>query len=48
MHLVVPQMFYNKDSFGIKLPTKVDMLLNKGTKPKQTGRMIPYILAYMH
>ena len=35
MGYIVPLLFYNV-SFGIELPTKVDMPLNKETKPNQT------------
>ena len=33
---MVPLLFFYKDDFGIKLPTKIDMLLNKETKPNET------------
>ena len=29
---ISPLLFFDKDGFGIKLPTKVDMTLNKKTK----------------
>ena len=31
---IVSQLFFNKDDFGIKYLTEVDMPLNKETKPK--------------
>ena len=34
MGWIVPQLFLFEDGFGIKLPTKIDMPLNKETKPK--------------
>ena len=33
MGLVVSLLFFNKDGFGIKWPSKVDMPLKKETKP---------------
>ena len=36
MDLIVPLLFFNKYGFGIESPTKVDMPLNKETKPNQT------------
>ena len=33
MDWILHLLFLYKDSFGIKLPTKVDMQLNKETKP---------------
>ena len=31
--LIVPLLFFSENGFGIKQPTKVDMPLNKETKP---------------
>ena len=31
---MISLLLKNKDSFGIKLPMKIDMTLNKETKPK--------------
>ena len=31
---IVPLLFFYENGFGIKWPTKVDMPLNKETKPK--------------
>ena len=36
MVLVVPLLFFYKYDFAFKSPTKVDMSLNKETKPNQT------------
>ena len=35
MDSIVSLLFFNKDIFGIKLPTKADMLLNKEIKLNQ-------------
>ena len=35
-------MFFKKDGFGIKLPTKVDMPLSKEIKSKPTKK-VPYV-----
>ena len=37
MGWIVPLMFFSENSFGIKQPTKVDMPLNKETKPNQNN-----------
>ena len=33
MGIIVPLLSFNKDEFAIKQPTKVDIPLNKETKP---------------
>ena len=35
--ILVSLLFFYKEVFGIKLPTKIGMLLNKETKPILTG-----------
>ena len=35
---IVPKLFFYKDSFSIKLPTKVDNPINKEPKPHQTKK----------
>ena len=37
MGLIESQLSFCKNRLGIKLPTKVDMLLKKETKPNQTN-----------
>ena len=39
MNLIVPLLFFYKDVFGVKKPTKVDILWNKETKPNQTSTL---------
>ena len=34
---MVPQLFFYKDGFGFELAMKVDMPLNKETKPKNNS-----------
>ena len=36
MGWIIPLLFFYENGFGIKYPTKVDMPLNKETKPNQT------------
>ena len=33
MRFIVSILFFNQDDFGIRSPTKVEMLLNKETEP---------------
>ena len=47
MGLRVPLRFFNKDDFSIKQPTKVDMLLNKETKPNQ-GEKVELAQLFIH
>ena len=37
MGKIIPLLFFYKDSFDIKLSTKVDVLLKKEIKPNQHG-----------
>ena len=36
MGQIVPLLFFYENGIGIKYPTKIDMPLNKETKPNQT------------
>ena len=35
-------MYFYKNDFGVKLPTKVDVPLNKETKPNKTKQKCKY------
>ena len=39
-------LFFYKEDFGIKLPAKIDMPLNKETKTKQISALFIYILIH--
>ena len=44
---IVPLLFFNKDSFGIKYPTNVDMLLNNKTKRSHSGWCLAEVLVFL-
>ena len=44
MGQIEPLLFFNKDGFDIKLLMKVDMPLNKETKPNHSAGLLPALL----
>ena len=44
MGSIASQLFFLKDDFGIKYPTKVDMTLNKETKPIYVSLLVDFTI----